>query len=157
MDASARGWGRMGRPMHGTRLSDQARLQNNQTPKGTGHGWKAAAVLLPKVNRVCASSSACCACSRLRGPVFIQHRWLITITKESEGSGARASQAKGQQAPKKICLQLLAAWPLLLQLPHQLLLRLLSLLSLAFGLPTVLRDRHSSADSCMSAPAIVSG
>ena len=37
MDASARGWGRMGRPRHGTRLSEQARLQNNQTPKGTGH------------------------------------------------------------------------------------------------------------------------
>ena len=36
-------------PGHGTRLSDQARLQNNQTPKGTGHGWKAAAVLLPTV------------------------------------------------------------------------------------------------------------
>ena len=84
-------------PGHGTRLSDQARLQNNQTPKGTGHGWKAAAVLLPKVNRVCASSSACCACSRLRGPV---------ATKESEGSeenqeseASKPSMTVGIQAP----------------------------------------------------------
>ena len=31
MDASARGWGRMGRPRHGTRLSEQARLKKPNT------------------------------------------------------------------------------------------------------------------------------
>ena len=103
-------------------------------PLAAGAGWED-----PGTAHVCPTKPGCKTTKHQKAADLVGKRQLFSRQSTEyaplQVPAARALASDGQQPPKTICLQLLAAWPLLLQLPHQLLLRLLSLLSLAFGLP----------------------